>query len=120
MVQNLSVIGLGKLGAPMLAVFAKKGFNVVGMDLNGGYVDAINAGRAPVPEPGLQEMITANMSRIRATTSMEEAVLASEISFIIVPTPSGEGGFFRNDYVISAVKEIGAACARRMAITSLS
>ncbi len=113
MVQNLSVIGLGKLGAPMLAVFAKKGFNVVGMDLNGGYVDAINAGRAPVPEPGLQEMITANMSRIRATTSMEEAVLASEISFIIVPTPSGEGGFFRNDYVISAVKEIGAAVRKK-------
>lgn len=113
MVQNLSVIGLGKLGAPMLAVFAKKGFNVVGMDLNAGYVEAINAGRAPVPEPGLQEMITANMSRIRATTSMEEAVLASEISFIIVPTPSGEGGFFRNDYVISAVKEIGAALRKK-------
>lgn len=113
MVQNLSVIGLGKLGAPMLAVFAQKGFNAIGMDLNPAFVDAINEGRAPVPEPGLQEMITANRSRIRATTKMEEAVLDSDITFIIVPTPSGEGGFFRNDYVISAVKEIGAALRKK-------
>ena len=49
---RLSVIGLGKLGAPMAAVFASKGFEVVGLDLNAAFVAAINEGRAPVSEPG--------------------------------------------------------------------
>lgn len=106
---KLSVIGLGKLGAPMLATFAHKGYQVVGMDLNPNFVESINAGTAPVPEPQLQEMLTANMDRITATTDMREAVLGSDISFIIVPTPSGEDRFFRNDYVISALESIGAA-----------
>ena len=44
----LSVIGLGKLGSPMAAVFASKGFNVVGLDLNHEFVDNLNSGRAPV------------------------------------------------------------------------
>ena len=49
--RALAVIGLGKLGSPMAAVFAAKGFDVVGADLNGTYVDAINRGIAPVDEP---------------------------------------------------------------------
>ena len=57
---GLSVFGLGKLGAPMLAVFAHKGFEVIGTDLNPAFVDAINDGRAPVEEPGLAGMIAAN------------------------------------------------------------
>jgi UDPglucose 6-dehydrogenase len=54
---TLSVIGLGKLGSPMAAVFASKGYRVVGLDLNSAFVDALNEGRAPVAEPGLQQMI---------------------------------------------------------------
>lgn len=107
--HKLSVIGLGKLGAPMLATFAHKGYTVVGMDLNPDFVASINAGEALVPEPQLQEFLSANMDRISATTDMSEAVLNSDISFIIVPTPSGENRFFKNDYVISALKSIGEA-----------
>lgn len=109
MKPKLSVIGLGKLGAPMLAVFAKKGFDVIGMDLNSAFVDSINRGVAPVPEPQLQALITEHGERIRATTDMREAVLSSDVTFIIVPTPSGPDRFFRNDYVISALESIGAA-----------
>lgn len=109
MKPKLSVIGLGKLGAPMLAVFAKKGFDVIGMDLNSAFVDSINRGVAPVPEPQLQELITEHGGRIRATTDIREAVLSSDVTFIIVPTPSGPDRFFRNDYVISALESIGAA-----------
>lgn len=106
---RLSVIGLGKLGSPMVAVFAKKGFEVIGVDVNADAVEKINAGIAPVPEPQLQELIIASRSRIRATTDMAEAVHGSDISFIIVPTPSGEDRFFRNDHVISALRSIGEA-----------
>ncbi|MGA1276563.1 MAG: nucleotide sugar dehydrogenase [Gemmobacter sp.] len=106
---GLSVFGLGKLGAPMLAVFAHKGFDVIGTDLNPAFVDAINDGRAPVEEPGLAGMIAANRARIRATLDPAEAVAASDASFIIVPTPSGPDGFFRNDYLVSAREASGRA-----------
>ena len=104
---RLCVVGLGKLGSPMAAVFAAKGFDVVGLDVNREYVDALNAGRAPVEEPKLQELIDTSRTRLRATTSYEEAVEASDISFVIVPTPSGQDHFFINDYVIDAVRRIG-------------
>jgi len=105
---RLSVVGLGKLGSPMAAVFAAKGFDVVGLDVNRDYVDALNAGRAPVEEPRLQELLDTSRARLRTTTSYEEAVEASDISFVIVPTPSGEDHFFINDFVIDAVRRIGS------------
>jgi UDPglucose 6-dehydrogenase len=113
MTPRISVIGLGKLGSPMLAVFAHKGFDAIGMDVNQAAVDSINEGVAPVPEPGLQELISANRSRIRATTDMAEAIRHSDITFIIVPTPSGDDLFFRNDYVVSAVRAIGETLRKK-------
>src|SRR5215213_4572730 len=86
---QLSVFGLGKLGSPMVAIFAAKGFATIGCDLNPVPVAALAAGRAPVQEPGLQETIDVGRSRLRATQDTVEAVHASDISFIIVPTPSG-------------------------------
>jgi UDPglucose 6-dehydrogenase len=108
-VTRLSVIGLGKLGSPMAAVFASKGFDVIGVDLNQAFVDAINAGRAPVDEPDLQATIDAGRSRLSATTSFEDAIAASDISFVIVPTPSGPDHRFRNEFVVDAVARIGRA-----------
>jgi UDPglucose 6-dehydrogenase len=107
--SRISIIGLGKLGAPMAAVFANKGFETIGLDLNSRFVEAINEGRAPVEEPQLQEMIDGCRSRLRATTSFEEAVSNSDVSFIIVPTPSGADRLFSNRFVLDAVGQIGAA-----------
>jgi len=109
---SLCVIGLGKLGSPMAAVFAAKGFSVIGVDLNPAYVGAINAGRASVAEPELQAYIDAGRPRLRATTSVEEAVAASDASFIIVPTPSGPDHTFSNQFVLDAVTRIGQALRR--------
>ena len=105
---RLAVIGLGKLGAPMAAVFASKGFDVVGVDLNPAFVDSVNDGRAPVDEAQLQELLDAFRGRLRATVDFADAIAATDISFVIVPTPSGADHFFSNDYVIDAVRRIGA------------
>jgi UDPglucose 6-dehydrogenase len=107
--MNISVIGLGKLGAPLAAVLASKGFEVVGTDLNLGFVDAVNAGLAPVDEPGLQELIDAHRPRLRATADVGDAVASTDVTFIIVPTPSDATGRFSNDYVLSALEQVGAA-----------
>ena len=92
MSDRISVIGLGKLGASMAAAFASRGFEVIGVDVNQHAVELVNQGRAPVQETNLDETINANMSRLRATLNHEEAVLDSDISFVIVPTPSDEKG----------------------------
>ena len=50
--MKISVVGLGKLGSPLAAVLASKGHSVIGVDINPEFVNKINNGIAPVPEPG--------------------------------------------------------------------
>src|SRR5688572_10631264 len=107
--KRVSIVGLGKLGSPMAAVFAARGFEVIGVDLHLPYVEAVNAGRAPVDEPQLQDYITAGRSRLRATSSYAEAVAGSDVSFVIVPTPSDADHFFSNEFVVDAVRGLGRA-----------
>ena len=107
--MRLCVIGLGKLGSPLAAVLASKGHSVVGLDRNPAFVAAINQGRAPVAEPGLQALIDESRKRLRATASFAEAIAGSDASFVIVPTPSQGDGAFSNEYVLEAVREIGQA-----------
>ena len=106
--MKLCVIGLGKLGAPLAAVLASKGHEIVGLDLDPAAVDAINAGRAPVTEPDLQALIDASRPHLRATQDWHEAVAQSDMSFVIVPTPSEASGVFTSRHVIDAVTRIGA------------
>ena len=105
--MKVVVAGLGKLGLPMAAVFAQSGHDVVGVDPMQPVVDALNEGRVLIDEPGLPEMIAANSERISATTSYAQAIPGAELTFIIVPTPSGDDGAFINDYVVDALREIG-------------
>ena len=111
--MKLSIIGLGKLGAPMAAVMAHKGHMVVGVDVNAEYVAAIQQGRAPVRETGLEEMIQANRERLSATMDYEEAVLGTDATFIIVPTPSDPDGTFSLRNVMIAAEKIGAALRKK-------
>jgi UDPglucose 6-dehydrogenase len=111
--MKLSIIGLGKLGAPMAAVMAHKGHMVVGVDVNAAYVAALQQGRAPVKETGLEEMIQANRERLSATMDCEEAVLETEATFIIVPTPSDPDGTFSLRNVMIAAEKIGAALRKK-------
>lgn len=112
--MRISVVGLGKLGAPMLAVLASKGYDVVGLDTNSELVDKINNYIAPIEEPQLQEFLTQHKRRITATTNWSEAVTKTDITTIIVPTPSRLDGAFRNDYVLMAIDELGRAVANKL------
>ena len=92
--MNISVFGLGYVGSVSAATLAQDGHNVVGVDVNQTKVDLLNAGSSPIVEPGLAELIAANVAagRLRATTSAAEAVAASEVSLISVGTPSRRNG----------------------------
>ncbi|MGH9709027.1 MAG: UDP-glucose dehydrogenase family protein, partial [Candidatus Acidiferrales bacterium] len=109
MSKAVSVIGLGKLGSPMAACFASRGFEVVGVDLDKKKVDAINAGKAPVNEPKLQEYLDKGKGRVKATEDLEAAVRSTEITFIVVATPSEQGGGFSLKHTLPACEAIGKA-----------
>ena len=108
-----SIIGLGKLGASMAAAIASRGFHVIGVDINQRAVDLLNAGKAPVQETNLEETIYGNRDRLRATISHHEAILNSDVTFVIVPTPSDERGAFSLQYAKWAFKEIGNALSEK-------
>lgn len=113
MQTKVSVIGLGKLGASMAAAFGSRGFDVIGVDVNERSVNLVNEGHAPVQETDLEQYISDYKSRIRATMSHEEAVLNSDISFVIVPTPSDDKGSFSLQYAAWAFKELGKALRKK-------
>lgn len=107
--QNISIIGLGKLGSCMAAAYASKGHNVIGVDINDKFVSALDGGRAPVQETDLQKYIDENKSRISATQDYGKAINNSDITFIIVPTPTDHTGGFSVDYVLKSCEDIGRA-----------
>jgi UDPglucose 6-dehydrogenase len=105
----ISVVGLGKLGAPVAACFARKSSRVVGIDTDPSTNERINLGLAPVFEPGLDQLIKENRQRLSATDDYAEAILRTDITFVIVPTPSDHDGGFSIEYVLSACERIGEA-----------
>jgi UDPglucose 6-dehydrogenase len=105
--MRISVVGLGKLGAPLAAMLADRGHDVVGVDNRADVVSAINDGRAPVDEPGLEALIASARGRLRATTDGTAAAAATDVSFIIVPTPSLPSGLFSTQHMLDAISRIG-------------
>ena len=110
---RISVIGLGKLGACTAACLAYKGFEVIGVDVNDKVVEAINRGKAPVREPRLQELIDASRKRLRATQDYREALLESDVTFLIVPTPSKRDGHFSDRFLKDALLHLSDALRRK-------
>jgi UDPglucose 6-dehydrogenase len=107
MLKSISLLGLGKLGSPLSACFAARGFRVVGVDVDKAKVAAINAGVPPIHEPELAELIKEAGTRLTATENIEEAVRDSEATFIVVSTPSESSGGFSLRYVIPCLEAIG-------------
>jgi len=113
MLTSVSVIGLGKLGAPMAACFAARGFTVHAVDINPQKVDCMNRGIAPVHEPGLAELLKESAGRITATRDIESAVRASDATFVVVATPSEPDGGFSLRYALPSCEAIGRAMATK-------
>ncbi|MGB6432098.1 MAG: nucleotide sugar dehydrogenase [Candidatus Acidiferrales bacterium] len=111
--KSISVVGLGKLGAPMAAALAAKGLTVVGVDADAAKVEAIRDGRAPVFEPELAETIRVAGSRLTATSDVAEAVASTDTTFIVVATPSEPSGSFSLRYVLPVCEAIGDVIARK-------
>jgi UDPglucose 6-dehydrogenase len=111
--RRISVVGLGKLGAPIAACLAWKGLSTIGLDTNPQIVQAVNRGAAPVYEPGLEDLIQSTQGRVTATEDYQFAVMNSDASFIVVPTPSEDHGGFSLRYVLEAAERIGEVLKKK-------
>jgi GDP-mannose 6-dehydrogenase len=108
---RVSVFGLGYVGSVSAASFANDGHEVVGVDVNPDKVKAINEGRSPIVEPGLDELLkrATDEKRLRATTNTSEAVHGTDLSLICVGTPSRKNGSLDLAYLERVCEQIGEA-----------
>jgi GDP-mannose 6-dehydrogenase len=113
--MRISVLGLGYVGAVSAACLAEDGHEVVGADTAASKVDLINAGRSPIVEKGLDDIIRKCVSagRLEATTDTCAAVLRTDLSFICVGTPSLLNGSLDLRYVRAVCEQIGAALRQK-------
>ncbi len=109
--MKISVFGIGYVGCVSAACFAHEGHDVIGVDVNPSKVEMINQGNSPIVEPGIAELMqeAVNVQRLRATTSVNDAVSQSEVSLVCVGTPSNPNGSLDLSYITRVSEEIGAA-----------
>src|SRR5438045_9003867 len=106
--MDLSIIGSGYVGLVTGACFAEVGHNVICVDNDARKVESLQAGKVPIYEPGLEELIHRNVSahRLRFTGSIREAVDNSQIVFIAVPTPQQPNGDVDLSFIEKVAREI--------------
>ena len=110
--MNICVVGTGYVGLVTGAVFADLGNDVLCVDNDAAKVADLDAGRMPIYEPGLEEMVTRNVAdgRLAFTTDLPAAVRRSVIVFITVGTPPKPDG--QTD--LSAVEDVARVIAQAM------
>jgi GDP-mannose 6-dehydrogenase len=113
--MKISIFGLGYVGAVSAGCLASDGHEIIGVDPNQTKVDLINQGISPIIEKDIGEMIAKAVQggRLRATVSVEEAVIGSDLSLVCVGTPSQLNGNLDLSYVRRVCEEIGAAMRKK-------
>ncbi len=109
--MNIAMIGSGYVGLVSGACLADFGHTVVCVDKAAGKIAALNDGRMPIFEPGLDALVAANVGagRLSFTTDLDEALAGAQAVFIAVGTPSRRGdGHADLSYVLGAADEIAA------------
>ncbi|HEY9843926.1 MAG: UDP-glucose/GDP-mannose dehydrogenase family protein [Candidatus Sericytochromatia bacterium] len=107
--SRITVIGLGKLGTPLAICLAARGCQTIGVDLDLQKLDALNQGFPAGVEPGLDVRLAQAGSRLRATSDLAAAIAESDLSLIVLPTPSGPAGDYALTGVLGVCGQIGAA-----------
>jgi GDP-mannose 6-dehydrogenase len=109
--MNVSVFGLGYVGTVSAAALAADGHHVIGVDVNRDKVVTVNAGKSPVVEAGLDDLLEQAVStgHLRAITDTAAAVASSDVSLVCVGTPSRRNGSLDLSYLTRVCDELGAA-----------
>jgi len=109
--MKIAVVGTGYVGLVLGACLAENGNTVICVDKDESKVDMLKAGRMPIYEPGLEEMVRRNdhEERLSFSTDLPSAVQASQIVFIAVGTPQSEDGSADLQHVLGVARDVGRA-----------
>ena len=106
--MRISVFGLGKVGLTLSACLSAAGNRVIGVDVDPHLVEALNRGDHQASEPGVMDRLAqAGAEKFTASVDASQAIRETDLSFVIVPTPSNVLGGFSLRYVLRACREIG-------------
>ena len=107
--MKVTVVGTGYVGLVTGACLSEMGNHVVCLDVDARKIETLNAGRLPIHEPGLLEIVRRNAEggRLEFTTDVDRAVAHGTLQFIAVGTPPGEDGAADLQYVLAAARSIG-------------
>ncbi|NEU55660.1 UDP-glucose 6-dehydrogenase AglM [Halorussus sp. MSC15.2] len=109
--MNLSIVGSGYVGTTVAACLADYGHEVTNVDIDEEVVAAINAADAPVHEPGLDDLVAEHGGdRLRATTEYA-TVRETDVTFLALPTPTGDDGRIDLEILEAGVRSLGDALA---------
>ena len=112
--MRIAVVGMGYVGCVTAACLSRDGHHVDGVDVSQGKVDAINNGVSPIFEPGLQELLAAQVAenRLSATTDLDSVLEKCDVVLVAVGTPSAEDGSINDVAVRRVVEQIGQSAKK--------
>lgn len=115
--MNISIFGLGYVGCVGAACLAKLGHHVIGVDVNENKVRLMREGKPTIIEEGIAELCQEahDAGHMTATTDVNEAVRNTDVSFIVVGTPSSKEGHLNLNYIYAVAKQIGEALRNKKA-----
>ena len=109
--MKIAIFGLGYVGSTAAGCIASQGHTVVGVDPSASKVEALNAGRAPVYEPGLDELVGKARAQglISAATELTDELDDADLAIVCVGTPSGVDGAHDMSFIAQVTQNIAAA-----------
>ena len=109
--MNISVFGLGYVGAVSLACLARDGHHVIGVDIDGTKLGLIRQGQSPIVETGMPELMAevVRSGRVRVTDDAVAALRDTALSFLCVGTPSSPNGSQDQTAMLGLAKDLGVA-----------
>lgn len=109
--MNISIFGLGYVGAVSLACLARDGHKLIGVDIDQSKLDLIASGKSPIIEEGIVELMdeVAKSGRVDVTMDTADAIARSDISFVCVGTPSKPNGDQDQTALLRLAEQIGDA-----------
>lgn len=113
--MNISIFGLGYVGAVSLACLARDGHKVIGVDVDETKLALIREGKTPVVEEGMIELMAkvAAGGNVSVTTDASQALLTSDVSLLCVGTPSAANGSQDQSAVLGLVEQLGRALRKK-------
>lgn len=110
--MKIAIAGTGYVGLVTAVCLAEKGHNVTCVDINKEKIEILESGISPIFEPGLEELMLKNKSRLTYTVDYSKAYKECEVIFIGVGTPENSDGSANLTYVYGVVEQVAASIDR--------